>query len=124
MVCCCRIREPGVPSCFVPPGRHRTRYRYVLLATLEWGPADTLRTSGFHSYHLLLQSLSTIPSINVALLASLDALPQGHTHSHHDGDAAELVDGRAMLFAGASVLVKEYLYRISPSLPSPLSRPN
>ncbi|GAA5894353.1 hypothetical protein JCM6882_007638 [Rhodosporidiobolus microsporus] len=92
---------------------------------------------GLHSYHHLLLSLSTIPSIPADLLASLDFLPHGHSHgpelaspttpahSHgHEhstlaseaaaaaGAGAEgLVDARAMYFALASILVKEWLYR-------------
>lgn len=82
---------------------------------------------GLHSYHHLLLSLSTIPSIPSDLLASLDFLPHGHSHgpssdelshsshSHsHSSDASDVpgtVDARAMYFALASILVKEYLYR-------------
>lgn len=55
--------------------------------------------------------------MNLALLASLDSLPHGHSHGSHGGDDAhadpELTDARAMFFAGASIVVKEYLYRIS-----------
>ncbi|GAA6035621.1 hypothetical protein JCM8097_004932 [Rhodosporidiobolus ruineniae] len=80
---------------------------------------------GLHSYHHLLLSLSTIPSIPPDLLASLDFLPHGHvhgpeltsdhSHSHsHSSDSSSgegIVDARAMYFAAASILVKEYLYR-------------
>ncbi|GAA5833072.1 hypothetical protein JCM11251_006504 [Rhodosporidiobolus azoricus] len=85
---------------------------------------------GLHSYHHLLLSLSTIPSIPADLLASLDFLPHGHVHgpevsspsssSSHDhsslaSEAAAstggIVDARAMYFALASILVKEWLYR-------------
>ncbi|GAA6020049.1 hypothetical protein JCM10207_006769 [Rhodosporidiobolus poonsookiae] len=79
---------------------------------------------GLHSYHHLLLSLSTIPSIPADLLASLDFLPHGHSHgpevtpshshshSHSDVPTSEgIVDARAMYFAAASILVKEYLYR-------------
>ncbi|GAA5985837.1 hypothetical protein JCM11641_005316 [Rhodosporidiobolus odoratus] len=72
---------------------------------------------GLHSYHHLLLSLSTIPSIPADLLASLDFLPHGHTHGpeadpHALAEGTEgLVDARAMYFAAASILVKEYLYR-------------
>ncbi|GAA5852243.1 hypothetical protein JCM8547_006711 [Rhodosporidiobolus lusitaniae] len=82
---------------------------------------------GLHSYHHLLLSLSTIPSIPADLLASLDFLPHGHIHgpeatpspSSHSQDHSSnefqtsegIVDARAMYFAAASILVKEYLYR-------------
>ncbi|GAA5941584.1 hypothetical protein JCM3775_005118 [Rhodotorula graminis] len=83
---------------------------------------------GLHSYHHLLLSLASIPSIPPDLLASLDFLPHGHSHgpeaatapttaSHSHGDAASLeaagaiVDARAMYFAAASIVVKEWLYR-------------
>ncbi|KAL8279063.1 hypothetical protein RQP46_008521 [Phenoliferia psychrophenolica] len=71
---------------------------------------------GLHSYHLLLTTLAHMPNMNAALLASLDFLPHGHSHGgagddhgHDEGDT----DARAMLFAGASVIVKEWLYRIT-----------
>lgn len=79
--------------------------------------------AGLHSYHHLLLSLASIPSIPPDLLASLDFLPHGHVHgpeaaapvpSHSHGDAsptAAVVDARAMYFAGVSILVKEWLYR-------------
>ncbi|BGP17884.1 hypothetical protein JCM10213_000962 [Rhodosporidiobolus nylandii] len=78
---------------------------------------------GLHSYHHLLLSLSTIPSIPPDLLASLDFLPHGHVHGPEAADphaaaaAGELatpegiVDARAMYFAAFGILVKEYLYR-------------
>ncbi|GAA5917340.1 hypothetical protein JCM8208_000993 [Rhodotorula glutinis] len=83
---------------------------------------------GLHSYHHLLLSLASIPSIPPDLLASLDFLPHGHSHgpeaavapaagSHsHGGDApleaaVAIVDARAMYFAAASIVVKEWLYR-------------
>lgn len=56
-----------------------------------------------------------MPNMNAALLASLDLLPHGHSHGG-GGDAhggEEITDARAMLFAGASVGVKEWLYRIT-----------
>ncbi|BGP26010.1 hypothetical protein Rt10032_c06g2589 [Rhodotorula toruloides] len=69
-----------------------------------------------HSYHHLLLSLATIPSIPPDLLASLDFLPHGHVHgpdaSHTDAPAADgIVDARAMYFAAASIVIKEWLYR-------------
>ncbi|KWU41065.1 cation efflux protein [Rhodotorula sp. JG-1b] len=79
---------------------------------------------GLHSYHHLLLSLSTIPSIPADLLASLDFLPHGHSHgpevavsgsttTESGVTAAEgtVVDARAMYFALFSILVKEWLYR-------------
>ncbi|GAA6007133.1 cation diffusion facilitator family transporter [Rhodotorula paludigena] len=78
---------------------------------------------GLHSYHHLLLSLATIPSIPPDLLASLDFLPHGHVHGPEASDAAlsggadgaaavaETVDARAMYFAAFSILVKEWLYR-------------
>lgn len=76
-----------------------------------------------HSYHHLLLSLSTVPSIPPDLLASLDFLPHGHSHGPEPdvaaGDAGStsveavggLVDARAMYFALFSIAVKEWLYR-------------
>lgn len=79
---------------------------------------------GLHSYHHLLLSLSTIPSIPADLLASLDFLPHGHSHgpevavsgsttTESGVTAAEgtVVDARAMYFALFSILVKEWLCR-------------
>ncbi|GAA5852491.1 hypothetical protein JCM9279_003472 [Rhodotorula babjevae] len=80
---------------------------------------------GLHSYHHLLLSLASIPSIPPDLLASLDFLPHGHSHGpeaatapahSHGGDApleaaAAIVDARAMYFAAASIAIKEWLYR-------------
>ncbi|GAA5990271.1 hypothetical protein JCM10908_005902 [Rhodotorula pacifica] len=76
---------------------------------------------GLHSYHHLLLSLSTIPSIPADLLASLDFLPHGHSHGPEVAAPASptdasttaegLVDARAMYFALFSILVKEWLYR-------------
>ena len=58
-----------------------------------------------------------MPNMNPTILASLDFLPHGHSHGSHGGDEhgdeGEITDARAMLFAGASVIVKEWLYRIS-----------
>lgn len=65
---------------------------------------------GIHSYHLLLSSLSS-SSIDFSFLSVLPTLSEGVEE--------ELTDPRAMVFAGASVLIKEYLYRISTS---PLAR--
>lgn len=66
---------------------------------------------GLHSYHLLMETLAALPFINKAFLASLTVLPKGG-HGHEE-EEAEIVDARAMLFAGAAVLIKEYLYRIT-----------
>ncbi|BGP01569.1 mitochondrial metal transporter [Rhodotorula toruloides] len=71
---------------------------------------------GLHSYHHLLLSLATIPSIPPELLASLDFLPHGHVHgpeaSHSDTPSTDgIVDARAMYFAAASIVIKEWLYR-------------
>lgn len=68
--------------------------------------------TGFHSYHLLLEILATLPAINVSFLNKLSSLPNGHAHGRVE-DEESGVDARAMLFAAASVAVKEYLYRIS-----------
>ncbi|BGP33581.1 mitochondrial metal transporter [Rhodotorula toruloides] len=72
---------------------------------------------GLHSYHHLLLSLATIPSIPPDLLASLDFLPHGHVHgpeasTHSDSPSSDgIVDARAMYFAAASIVIKEWLYR-------------
>ncbi|CEQ41600.1 SPOSA6832_03318 [Sporobolomyces salmonicolor] len=68
---------------------------------------------GLHSYHHLLLSLSTIPSIPPDLLASLDFLPHGHSHGPDADPTADagIVDARAMWFAAGSIAVKEWLYR-------------
>ncbi|KAM0749522.1 cation efflux protein [Meredithblackwellia eburnea MCA 4105] len=73
---------------------------------------------GLHSYHLLLNTLTHMPhlNINLSFLASLDAvLPHGHSHGPSSGSDAseEITDARAMIFAGSSILVKEWLYRIT-----------
>lgn len=61
---------------------------------------------GLHSYHLLI---ATLPSLDPSYLSMLPA-------SWTEG-AAPLTDDETSLhaiwFAGASVLIKEYLYRIS-----------
>lgn len=70
-----------------------------------------------HSYHLLLTTLAALPQMNAELLASLDFLPHGHVHGgvdhDHAGGEGEHVDARAMWFAAGSVVIKEWLYRIS-----------
>lgn len=68
-----------------------------------------------HSYHLLLTTLAALPQMNAELLASLDFLPHGHSHGgpEEGSGSGELVDARAMYFAGGSVLIKEWLYRIT-----------
>ena len=66
--------------------------------------------------------LSTIISANMtALDAVRDMLPHshvhshghGHGHSHGEGSAIELVNINAAWFAFASILVKEWIYRIT-----------
>lgn len=76
--------------------------------------------SGFHSYHQLLETLSHTTYFSASLLAKLDLFPKGHSHDHsghdHGHDHSEPeggTDARAMLFAAASVLVKEWLYQMS-----------
>jgi len=70
-----------------------------------------------HSYHLLLTTLAAMPQMNAELLASLDFLPHGHSHGGTDHDHAngetDVIDARAMWFAAGSVVIKEWLYRIS-----------
>ena len=78
----------------------------LLVAALLLGTSAGI---GLHSYHLFL---SALPSLDPAYLSMLPA-------SWTEG-AAPLSDDETSLhaiwFAGASVLIKEYLYRISQSL--------
>lgn len=64
-----------------------------------------------HSYHLLLLNLSNLNlnlfNNNFYLNKLTNLLPKGHSHSN------EIVDPKAMFFAAMSMLVKEYLYRIT-----------
>ncbi|CAK5281738.1 unnamed protein product [Mycena citricolor] len=77
---------------------------------------------GFHSYHLLLQSLtetaSTLPAgplqellanvTSAAPAASQDSHLHAHAHSHSHG-----VDPNALWFAALGIVSKEWLYRIT-----------
>ena len=58
---------------------------------------------GLHSYHLLLSTLAN-SSIDLSFLSILPNLAEVEE---------EVTDPRAMWFAAGSVLVKEYLYRIT-----------
>ena len=74
---------------------------------------------GFHSYHLLVQtlatSLSTLPPGPLHdILSQVTSVAQhapsvGHAHGHHGG----VLDPNAACFAAISVLSKEWLYRIT-----------
>jgi len=78
---------------------------------------------GFHSWHLLLTALSetaaTLPSgpIQVILTNVTSAIPDvSHVLPHHSHAHVEAVDPNAAWFAALSVLVKEWLYRITKSV--------
>lgn len=62
-----------------------------------------LSDPGIHSYHLLLDALAN-SSMDLSFLSILPNLAEVEE---------ELTDPRAMWFAAGSVLVKEYLYRIT-----------
>lgn len=74
---------------------------------------------GFHSYHLLIQvlatSLSTLPEGSLSnILSQVVSVAQqapsiGHVHGHHSG----VLDPNAAWFAAISILIKEWLYRIT-----------
>lgn len=73
---------------------------------------------GFHSYHILLTALSetaaTLPAgpIQSILTNVTSAVPDvPHVLSHHSH--VEAVDPNAAWFAAISVLVKEWLYRVT-----------
>ncbi|KAF9529393.1 cation efflux family-domain-containing protein [Crepidotus variabilis] len=80
---------------------------------------------GFHSYHLLMTALTeTAGSLPpgpthdilrfITSTATLPDISLGHSHGHgHDHGSAQLVDVNAAWFAAASVLIKEWLYRIT-----------
>ena len=76
---------------------------------------------GFHSYHILLTALSetaaSLPSgpLQEILTNVTSAVPDvPHALSHHSH--VESVDPNAAWFAAISVLVKEWLYRITKSV--------
>lgn len=76
---------------------------------------------GFHSYHLLLTALSetaaTLPSgpLQEILTNVTSVVPDiPHALSHHSH--VEAVDPNAAWFAAISVLVKEWLYRVTKSV--------
>lgn len=74
---------------------------------------------GFHSYHLLVQSLATSvstlpPGPLYDILSQVSSVAHhapsiGHAHGHHGG----VLDPNAAWFAAISVLSKEWLYRIT-----------
>jgi len=74
---------------------------------------------GFHSYHLLITALAetavTLPPghlqdilTNITTTAPLPTIGHGHGHSH-----VHSVDPNAAWFAAVSVLIKEWLYRVT-----------
>ncbi|KAJ7346707.1 mitochondrial iron ion transporter [Mycena albidolilacea] len=74
---------------------------------------------GFHSYHLLLTSLTetaaTLPSGALQeLLTNITTAAPVHDHAHAHGHShAHGVDPNALWFAAIGVLSKEWLYRIT-----------
>jgi divalent metal cation (Fe/Co/Zn/Cd) transporter len=78
---------------------------------------------GFHSYHLLIEALSTtLPTLPPGVLhdtvqvvsqaAQQVPLPEtGHGHIH--GSDGQVLDPNAAWFAAVSIICKEWLYRIT-----------
>lgn len=127
-----KVRVVGVLDCFLLPPWRCPRNRYLVLALALVNEISlTLLCAGIHSYSLLITVLSTAASSpetvsepTATILSSLPAQTVLHNASSlahtlssylptHDHSSDALVDARAAWFALLSVVVKEWLYRIT-----------
>ena len=80
--------------------------------------AHHIRVAGLHSYHLLLETLrsmraSTSHGVPGYTRVVTPPAPHAHGHGHGHAHAHDVVDPNAAWFALGSIVVKEWLYRIS-----------